>query len=120
MTDTVDSVIQQAFEVMRNVAVPMFTERGFVDVAQRLNGATSLGGLFEAMDYADQVCALPPVALAAFHDLRTSFQRIKEVRDAGETDQKKLGFAKLQIIHAAGMLQDARSGKVNFETEEQP
>lgn len=117
MTDTVDTVIRQAFEVVRGVASPMFTEHGFVDVAQRLDGATSLGGLLEAMDFAEQVCACPDPVLAAFHDLRTSFVRIKEVKDGGGTDTKKLAFAKLQIVNAASLLQDAREGRTKMGSQ---
>jgi hypothetical protein len=115
MTDTVDSVIQDAFTVVRDVGGPLFTERGFVDVASRFSGATSLGGLLEAFDYAEQVCACPEVVQAGFHELRTAFERIKKVKDAGGTDLKTLGFARLQIISAANFFQDARNGRTSFE-----
>ena len=108
MTDTIDSVTRQIFEVVRGVAAPMFTERGFVDVANRLSTPENMGALLEAFDYAEQVCACPSPVLAAFHDLRTAMQRVKEVRDAGGMDANKLAFAKLQALHAAGLFQAAR------------
>lgn len=108
MTDTVDSVIRQAFEVMRDVAGPLFTERGFIDVATRIESAQNAGVLLEAIDYAEQVAKLPDGVLAAFHEIRTALGRVIEVRDAGGTDRNKLGFARLQIVHAAALFQDAR------------
>ena len=115
MTDTVDSVIQELFQTVRDAGGPLFTERGFIDVANRFQTATTLGGLLEAFDFAEQVCVCPPVVLAAFHELRTAFQRVKEVRDSGGTDRQKLSFARLQAISAGKFFQDAREGRITFE-----
>lgn len=118
MTDTVESVTRQIFEVMRAVASPLFTERGFIDVASRIESAQNLGTLLEAMHFADQVCNQPEVVQAAFHEIRTACRRVKEVHDAGGLDSNKLAFAQLQALNAAGMFQDARNGKLTFDDNE--
>lgn len=115
MTDTVDSVTRQIFEVVRNVAAPLFTERGFVDVAYQLGAAENLGHVLEAFDFAERVCTVPEVVLAGFHEIRTGTERLLAIKKAGGMDQNALGFVKLQAINAASMFQDARNGKTNFD-----
>lgn len=118
MTDTVDSVTRDIITVARDVGGPLFTERGFVDVATRLGGVQSLGSLMEAFDFAEQVCAVPPVVLAAFHDLRTACKRVLDAKNGDPKKDDLLAFAKLQAFHAASLMQDARNGKITFEPEE--
>lgn len=108
MTETTDSVTRQIFEVTRGVAAPLFTERGFMDVASLFNQAQSIDQMIAAYDYAEQVCACPGPVLAALHDLRTACERVKKQKEAGIIDQNVLAFAKLQSINAAALLQDSR------------
>ncbi len=115
MTDTVESVTREIITVTRDVGGPLFTERGFMDVANRFSGVQSLGGLLEAFDFAEQICACPPVVLAAFHDLRTACQRVLAASKGDPKKDDLLSFARLQAIHAASLFQDARNGRNNFE-----
>lgn len=115
MTDTVDSVTRQIFEVIRNVAAPLFSERGFVDVSFQLSSAENLGHVLEAFDYAEKVCAVPEVVLAGFHEIRTGAERLLAIKQAGGMDQNALGFVNLQALNAAAFFQDARNGKTSFE-----
>lgn len=115
MTDTVESVTRQIFEVVRGVAGPMFTEKGFMDVAAKFEAAQNVGTLLEAIDFAEQVCVLPDVPAAGFHEIRTACARVLDVSKRGGLDTNMLGFAKLQALHAAALFQDARNGKLVFE-----
>lgn len=115
LTDTVDSVTRQIFEVMRGVASPMFTERGSIDVATRFDTAQNLGTLLEAIDFAERAVVCPEVVMAAFHEIRTACARVLDVSKRGGLDLNMLGFAKLQALHAAAMFQDARNGRLIFE-----
>jgi hypothetical protein len=115
MTDTVESVTRQIFEVVRGVAGPMFTEKGFLDVSAKFDAAQNLGTLLEAIDFAEVEVVCPEVVLAAFHDIKTACGRVLEVSKTGGMDLNKLGFAKLQALHAATLFQDARGGKLVFE-----
>lgn len=117
MTDTVESVTRQIIVVCKDVASPLFTEKGFIDVAQRFEGVQSLGSLLEAIDFAMTACVCPPVVEAAFHEIRTACQRVLEVSKAGGMDTNKLGFANLQALNAAALFQDARQGRITFEEE---
>jgi hypothetical protein len=115
MTDTVDSVTRQIFEVMRGVASPLFTEKGFLDVAAKLEAAQNLGTLLEAIDFAEAAIVVPDVPAAGFHEIRTACARVLDVHKRGGMDLNTLGFAKLQALHAASLFQDARNGKLVFE-----
>lgn len=115
MTDTVNSVTGDIIRVVKEVGGPLFTERGFVDVATKFAGIQNLGQMLEAFDFAEAICACPDVVKAAFHDLRTAAKR---VLDASLGDPKKdelLSFARLQALHAASLFQDARNGRTSFE-----
>lgn len=115
MTDTVESVTRQIFEVVRGVAGPLFTEKGFLDVAAKFEAADNLGTLLEGLDFAEGVCACPEVVLAGFHEIRTACARVLDVSKRGGMDANMLGFAKLQALHAAALFQDARNGRLIFE-----
>lgn len=115
MTDTVDSVTREIIMCVRDVGGPLFTERGFVDVATRFANIQNLGHLLEAFDYAEAVCACPEVVLAAFHELRTACERVLKAAKGDPKKDDLLAFARLQAINAASFFQDARNGRTSFE-----
>jgi hypothetical protein len=103
MTETKDSATRNVFEVARDLAAPLFTQKGFIDVAARLNGAETIPQLREAFNFAEAICVLPPKIAAAWEDLRRALEECES--PTGNAD-----FAAACCLVAAANIVDEASG----------